>query len=63
MYRTLLIILSVFIILIPFTGLPGGIEDILMQLGAVAVLLLVLLIPKPEPKKPEPEISEETYGV
>lgn len=58
MYRTLLIILSILIILIPFSGLPGGIEDVLVQIFAAAVLVLVLLIPKRETKK---EIVEERH--
>lgn len=56
MYRTLLIILSILIILTPFSGIPGGVEDVLVQLFAAAVLLLVILIPKP--KK---EIVEEPH--
>lgn len=63
MYRTLLIILSVFIILVPFSGLPGSVEDFLMQMGAAVVLILILLLPKPERKKEEPEVSEEPYGI
>ena len=51
MYRILLITLSVLIILTPFMGMPGGIEDVLMQVSAVFVLLLILLIPKPSSKK------------
>ena len=51
MYRILLIILSLVIILLPFTGLPGGVEDILTQFFGVCVLLLVLLLPKRENKK------------
>ena len=51
MYRILLIVLSLVIILLPFTGLPGGLEDILMQFFGVCVLLLVLLLPKRESKK------------
>lgn len=51
MYRTLLIILSILIILTPFSGLPGGFEDVLIQFFAAAVLILALLIPKRETKK------------
>tara|TARA_B100000745_G_scaffold292684_1_gene233821 strand:+ start:4967 stop:5149 length:183 start_codon:yes stop_codon:yes gene_type:complete len=58
MYRTLLIILSILIILTPFSGIPGGVEDALIQLFAAAVLLLVLLLPKPESKK---EVIEENH--
>jgi hypothetical protein len=60
MYRTLLIILSILIILTPFTGIPGGIEDVLMQVFAAFVLLLILLIPKPSSKK---QIVEEHHDI
>lgn len=46
MYKTLLIILAVLIILVPFSGVPGGVEDVLMQIFAAVVLVLVLLLPK-----------------
>lgn len=60
MYRTLLIILSIVIILVPFTGIPGGVEDMLMQLFAVFILILVLLIPKPSAKR---EVVEEHHDI
>jgi len=61
MYRILLIIFSILIILTPFSGIPGGLEDTLMQLFAVVVLALVLLIPKPEAKK-EVVAEEHNHG-
>lgn len=65
MYRALLIILSVCSILIPFSGLPGGVEDVVMQVAAFAILLLVLLLPKRETKKiiEEPKVPEDPYGL
>ena len=58
MYRTLLIIFAVGIILIPFTGIPGGVEDVLMQIFAAIVLVLIILLPKSGVKK---EVAEEPY--
>lgn len=62
MYRTLLIILTIAIILVPFSGIPGGAEDLLMQVFAAVVLALVLLLPKKAQKQEKEVVAEETYG-
>lgn len=50
-YRGLLSAGAVLIILTPFFGLPGGVEDMVVQVLALIVLILVLISPKPIKKE------------
>lgn len=63
-FRTVLIILTILIILTPFFGLPGGMEDLVMQLFAACVFVLILATPKKkEEKKEEASPYSDVAGI
>lgn len=45
-HRTIFIFIAILLVLLPYAGLPGGIEDGVMQLLALVLLAVAVIVPR-----------------